>query len=671
MPATRSTGPPDSVSLQPIIMEAFEHFKQKHSKQNQDLIHKNRLLLKTITELENLITELRNQNIALRLQVTKAVRHSSKSTSNPIPNSSIRLALSDILSRCQFIQSTLDSPSPSHLPSQHHLTLGEGLFGTATNTSQEAFQDGRPHIRIPKPHAELIAVRERRRSELASEGAETRLSFIDECSSQDEASTHETRPTDPQATYDLDSASSSSSGSDSPARRQASRHAGIDSSFISERSHRRQSIIPNMQTETLVQPSTSIQGEKERYSSLPSSSNHVNHLAPTQLKVSQRQMFRRSRLKTSSTHDLDSSDAESEENHQSESENDEEMNSLHELARSEAEQSPSPQPSPIHIRTDTRPGKKRRANLSISSGFVPAISPEVFSLTNSITNQERVSSLSKLPTMTSETQERMIPKSKSSKPSNRSQVVNETSSSRRRDSGLKKDSQTELEEQERSDEEEEEEEEEEENQSCHPIRNPDERWPKQKKVSKGKKRGRGSLDVVKEETLVPTVKVDERNLENLPAAGSREARRARKEVNYALPSLNKKMRRPEDYVSTVKRASLSTHGIPRGPGRSGQRSSSGGSIPSRIKSPSISSSLNSSINSQKSNKPQRKIEEDEMEKKMKFEIELKKEKQKNVLGERVEENLSSDDHSNPLLVHHHHHHHPSSLEKLRRHSGLT
>ncbi|KAH9813087.1 hypothetical protein DFH28DRAFT_1030237 [Melampsora americana] len=660
MPATRSTGPPDSVSLQPIIMEAFEHFKQKHSKQNQDLIHKNRLLLKTITELENLITELRNQNIALRLQVTKAVRHSSKSTSNPIPNSSIRLALSDILSRCQFIQSTLDSPSPSHLPSQHHPTIGEGLFGTATNTSQEAFQDGRPHIRVPKPHAELIAVRERRRSELASEGAETRLSFIDECSSQDEASTHETRPTDLQATYDLDSASSSSSGSDSPARRQASRHAGIDSSFISERSHRRQSIIPNMQNETLVQPSTSIQGEKERYSSLPPSSNHVNHLAPTQLKVSQRQMFRRSRLKTSSTHDLDSSDAESEENHQSESENDEEMNSLHELARSEAEQSPSPQPSPIHIRTDTRPGKKRRANLSISSGFVPAISPEVFSLTNSITNQERVSSLSKLPTMTSETQERMIPKSKSIKPSNRSQVVNETSSSRRRDSGLKKDSQTELEEQERSDEEEEEEEEE--NQSCHPIRNPDERWPKQKKVSKGKKRGRGSLDVVKEETLVPSVKVDERNLENLPAAGSREARRARKEVNYALPSLNKKMRRPEDYVSTVKRASLSTHGIPRGPGRSGQRSSSGGSIPSRIKSPPISSSLNSSINSQKSSKTQRKIEEDEMEKKMKFEIELKKEK--NVLR-RVEENLCSD-HPSHLLEHH-----PHPSEKLRRHSGLT
>ncbi|EGG10016.1 uncharacterized protein MELLADRAFT_103698 [Melampsora larici-populina 98AG31] len=659
MPATRSTGPPNSASLQPIIMEAFEHFKQKHSKQNQDLIHKNRLLLKTITELENLITELRNQNISLRLEVTKARRNPSNSTStshpssksNELPNSSIRLAISDILSRCQFIQSALDSPSTSH----HNPTLAEGLFATALTTSQQAYQDDRPHIRIPKPHAELIALRERRRSELASDGAETRLSFIDECSSQDETSTHETRPTDLKATYDLESASSSSSGSDSPARRQASRHAGIDSSFISERSHRRQSILPNMQNEPLVQPSTSIQDEQDQYSSLPPSSNHVPNLAPTQHKVSQRQMFRKSRLKTIPTRDLDSSDAESEENNKSESENDEEMNSSHELARSEAEQSPSPQPSPIHIRTDTRPGKKRRANISISSGFVPAISPEIFSLTSSITNQECVPSIVNLPNLTSGSQERINQKSKSIKTNNRLQVVSETSASRRRDSGLKKDSQADIEERERSDDDDDE------NESSNPIRNPDEKWPKQKKVTKGKKRARGSLDAVKEETLVPSMKIEESTTENGSAGGSREARRARKEVNYALPSLNKKMRRPEDYVSTVKRASLTTHGLPRGASKSGQRSSSGGSIPSRIKSPTISSSLNSSIGSSKSIKSNKKL--DELESNHQEEIDLNK--KKNVL-QNVEENLFSSNSNRTSTSSSH-----NRSQNLRRHSGLT
>lgn len=652
MPATRSTGPPNSASLQPIIMEAFEHFKQKHSKQNQDLIHKNRLLLKTITELENLITDLRNQNIALRLEVTKARRNhpnSNPSKSNELPNSSIRLAISDILSRCQFIQSALDSPSTSHLSSHHNSTLGEGLFGTALNTSQQGCQDGRPHIRIPKPHAELIAVRERRRSELANEGAETRLSFIDECSSQDETSAHETRPTEQKATYDLESASSSSSGSDSPARRQASRHAGVDSSFVSERSHRRQSILPNIQNEPLVQHSTSIQDEEEQYSSLAPSTNHVNHLAPTQL-VSQRQMFRKSRLKTIPTRDVDSSDAESEEYNKSESEHDEEMNSLHELARSEAEQSPSPQPSPIHISTDTRPGKKRRANVSISSGFVPAISPEVFSLTSSMTNQECVPSMVTLTNLTSGSQERTNQKSKSIKSANRSQVVSETSASRRRDSGLKKDSQADMEEQERTDDDDDDDE----NQSSNPIRNPDEKWPKQKKLTKGKKRARGSLDAVKEEILVSNTKNDEGTAENMSAGGSREARRARKEVNYALPSLNKKMRRPEDYVSTVKRASLTTHGLPRGHPKSGQRSSSGGSIPSRIKSPSIPSSLNSSTGSSKSNRANKKLDDHEVNQE---ELDLKK---KNVL-QNVEENLFS---SNSSLGN-------NRSQNLRRHSGLT
>ena len=43
-----------------------------------------------------------------------------------------------------------------------------------------------------------------------------------------------------------------------------------------------------------------------------------------------------------------------------------------------------------------------------------------------------------------------------------------------------------------------------------------------------------------------------------------EGRRARRSVNYALPKLNSKMRRPEDYVPAIKGARKSV--VPRAPG---------------------------------------------------------------------------------------------------------
>ncbi|OAV87075.1 hypothetical protein, variant 2 [Puccinia triticina 1-1 BBBD Race 1] len=86
----------------------------------------------------------------------------------------------------------------------------------------------------------------------------------------------------------------------------------------------------------------------------------------------------------------------------------------------------------------------------------------------------------------------------------------------------------------------------------------DEGWEK-RPVTK-KKRVRAELDAVSEEHAAsahPTGLVEqEAAVGSLSGAGLREARRARKEVNYALPSLNKKMRRPDsDGASTVKRKS--------------------------------------------------------------------------------------------------------------------
>jgi len=49
----------------------------------------------------------------------------------------------------------------------------------------------------------------------------------------------------------------------------------------------------------------------------------------------------------------------------------------------------------------------------------------------------------------------------------------------------------------------------------------------------------------------------------LPAEEPTEGRRARKSVNYALPKLNSKMRRPEDYVPAIKGARKSV--VPRAP----------------------------------------------------------------------------------------------------------
>lgn len=49
----------------------------------------------------------------------------------------------------------------------------------------------------------------------------------------------------------------------------------------------------------------------------------------------------------------------------------------------------------------------------------------------------------------------------------------------------------------------------------------------------------------------------------LAAEEAHEGRRARKSVNYALPKLNSKMRRPEDYVPAIKGARKSV--VPRAP----------------------------------------------------------------------------------------------------------
>lgn len=172
--------------------------KQKHSKQNQDLIHKNRVLLKTISEFEQLIKDLKNQNIALRVAVCKARglatqwRQKAELTSDP--NSAVRLAVADIVARCRVIQSALDQPiSPPHPIEEFdaHEDRIDVSLDTQTSYRVEPFR-----ARPSKGHAELIALRERRRSQLAPEGEETRLSFIRECSGTDERlenSSHDTR----------------------------------------------------------------------------------------------------------------------------------------------------------------------------------------------------------------------------------------------------------------------------------------------------------------------------------------------------------------------------------------------------------------------------------------------------------------------------------------------
>ncbi|KAG0141883.1 hypothetical protein CROQUDRAFT_265600 [Cronartium quercuum f. sp. fusiforme G11] len=451
MPATRSTGPPSEVSLQPIIMEAFENFKQRHSKQNQDLIHKNRLLLKTISELEQLVTDLRNQNIALSLALSKA----TITREHPIPRSSttdpIRAAVAEIVARCQFIHSTLDH----HQQQQQQHKVGRDDEEHESVPVETRLQKI-PNPSFSQPNPQLIALREQRRCQLANETTESsRLGFINECETIEEDSplALSTRPTS------CSPSASSSSSPSSPLLETAQ-----NTSFVSDRSHRRQSLLP---THPPLLPR------------IPSS-------VPVTAKE-------------------ESSDSESD-------------------ARVEADL----------VQPDSPPRrKKRRAQLLPTPGpdlvlEAGLCAPESFELPllagpSRPTRIEKMPKLEPLPLL-----------------------------ARRRDSGLKK-KKKKREEKEVEEEVEEAEEE------------PELPPPPTKKRARGA--SAGGLEPVGEE---PT--------EN----GLREARRARKEVNYALPSLNKKMRRPEDYVSSVKRASLS---LPRGT-KVSQRSCSGGSAP-RSKSPSV------------------------------------------------------------------------------------
>ncbi|KAI8451673.1 hypothetical protein BY996DRAFT_6416160 [Phakopsora pachyrhizi] len=197
MPATRSSGPPSAAALQPVLLEALENFKQKHSKQNQDLIHKNRVLLKANAELERVVKELKNENLDLRVAARKAQSinqnrnitpqfcPSTRSNSPLIDNERIRAAVTEITAKCRALEASLESALAINLQNAQSVTPRDESIGLGISVPNLTSGDS---TFVTRSRAELIALRERRRSQLPNEAEESRLSFIHECSGAEDKS---------------------------------------------------------------------------------------------------------------------------------------------------------------------------------------------------------------------------------------------------------------------------------------------------------------------------------------------------------------------------------------------------------------------------------------------------------------------------------------------------
>ncbi|WAQ86643.1 hypothetical protein PtA15_7A370 [Puccinia triticina] len=566
MPATRSSGPPTAASLQPILMEALENFKQKHSKQNQDLIHKNRFLLKTTAELERVIKELKNENLELRIQVQKAhsqTQHwrqkAESSSSHPFSHSpdqtnQIRIALLDIANRCKTLESSLSYPQPT-LPSNPSTSVP-----AFNSTSAASTTDSLPALLPGRNRAELLALRERRRSQFSSDPEEPRLSFINECSGAEDrsestvliepwqsGSTNMQLPTTNSAdTMSRVSGASSPGPSNQPAKLLLDR-------FVVSRPNRRHELmapvpkkssnsragpepIPNGHSKTSAQHAQlevteeAYDDRSEKQDSHDDAENQSledDHTCSGSFSIHNRAM---SQLDQSS-----SSSNSSESDHDSQDDEDSaELNeNIHVNARPKDQKALVEDTQWRSRQTQRRSRKQRRTSLT-PLHILENVSPAEFSLpTHTLPSPESVE-----PTTRSRRPDAPDnPKPSGSELSNGT-LTSQPTSVKRRDSGLTKEDTDD---------------------------GPDESQPSQdegweKRPVTKKKRVRAELDAVSEEHAAsahPTGLVEqEAAVGSLSGAGLREARRARKEVNYALPSLNKKMRRPDsDGASTVKRKS--------------------------------------------------------------------------------------------------------------------
>ncbi|PLW07397.1 hypothetical protein PCANC_27043 [Puccinia coronata f. sp. avenae] len=500
MPSTRSSGPPTAASLQPILMEALENFKQKHSKQNQDLIHKNRFLLKSTAELERVVKELKNENLELRIQIQKSHSQaqywrqraeSSSSSINPDHTQHIRMALIDITNRCKALESSLSNPQQSLPNSSKYPEQAPTLNSTLMASSST---NPLPTLLAARSRADLLALRERRRSQFQVEPEESRLSFIHECSGTEDRS-----------------------------------ESTLPHEAFSDR-------IPNVQKALDLRPQLEFEEEgseetlKENDANETDNSNVAEDQASGSFSLHNRAM---SILDESSSSDTSDSDPDLHEDgdedtlstRKPDSTRQKDQKSLLNYQRRSRKQRRTSL-TPLHILENISP-----AEFSLSAVALP--SPDSSVCLNE-SNQSR---------RTDRSDETKLAGTELYTPT----LATQSANSKRRDSGLTK---------------------EETDETSETQLSQDEGW--EKRPTTKKRRVRSELDAVCEE-LTATANNNGNGVVHPPAinhlsgAGSREARRARKEVNYALPSLNKKMRRPDsEGLTKGKRKSSIKHNTNQG-----------------------------------------------------------------------------------------------------------
>ncbi|MBW0511444.1 hypothetical protein O181_051159 [Austropuccinia psidii MF-1] len=592
MPATRSSGPPTAASLQPILMEALENFKQKHSKQNQDLIHKNRFLLKTTAELERTNKDLKNENLELRILARKAQAAALEwrqraegvhQSSNPIKSDDrerVRLALADIANRCKSLEASLSQPkestsSASIANSQYPNRSFPSTVDLFTSSS----------LLTAKGRAELLALRERRRSQLPIDAEESRLSFINECSGNEDRSEStlllETRQVESpintrlQASIDHpDSSAFTSLLSDSTCVKS---HKGfpLDPSpneiIVSGSNHPRPLNGVSVELSNSNSQSNAFIDDDEKMANYRSQNNVKDRSRTTDY----------GKWDEQNEKEVDQGRDErelEEEDHDEDEEQDEQLTNSHFIdvrkysgstrpthtcqydrspspsSSSSLNESPEPQrgnkirandgceshAKKLAILRQRRSKKQRRASLT-PTGILETVNPAAFSLlsfnrTESTNFNEslgcRKGGKNEMPKANSLETELSVTESAIPSMSHHSYL-------KRRDSGLTKNEVVD-------------------EQESEPA-SKDEGW--EKRPAAKKKRARAELDAVTEEQPMSSTHQPENEPKplqldtNLSGLGPREARRVRKEVNYALPSLSKKMRRPDSHGPPTKRPS--------------------------------------------------------------------------------------------------------------------
>lgn len=422
--------------------------------------------------------------------------------------------------------------------------------------------DSTPALLAVRTREELLALRERRRSQFSAEPEEFRLSFINECSGAEDRSEStlpqelsQVGPTDPQP---------STSSFHHPVLQPPglSHHPSNSTShsFVAARSTKRQELMsPFSQTsqprgheslshqkmgeltafgetaqELCPQVQTEAEGDKSQDSFATEApdehpSDSFDDQASESFSVPNRAM--------SELHESPSSDScDSDDNAQ---ESEISKNHYNEIKQNRV----FPPDKKPHVLSQRQSKKQRRTSLT-PLHILETVSPAVFSL-------PPINFLPK-ESLTADHDAKQAGKSLGPRPVGleltssvlNPLLLNQQSSSKRRDSGMTK-------------------EEKEAAEDVSPS-NPDEGWEK-RPIAK-KKRARAELGAVSEEQPFTAAENEAGIYEqlssatsNLSGAGPREARRARKEVNYTLPSLNKKMRRPESSApSDIKRKSSIT-----------------------------------------------------------------------------------------------------------------